>query len=199
MQHHSLSPKGFTLVEMLVVIMITGFVGVALNSMIVSFYRNNAYLLQETSAIDSAHRGLSTSFIDLREASYGDDGSYPLLSVATSSITFFSDIDGDGSVEKIHLYLQDGTFYRGITDSTSTPPTYVAQREATTTIATYVRNSSSTPLFRYYDDAGIELSSSTLPIASIRSISTEVIVDLNPLRAPDIITLQETATLRNLR
>ena len=199
MQRHSHNPRAFTLIEMLVVISITGFVGIALNSMIVSFYRNNAYLLQETSAIDSAHRGLSTSFIDLREASYGDDGSYPLLSVATSSITFFSDIDGDGSVEKIHLYLQNGTFYRGVTDSTSTPPTYVAQKEATTTIATFVRNGTSTPLFRYYDDAGLELSSSTIPIASIRSISTEVMVDLNPLRAPDILILQETATLRNLR
>ena len=199
MQPPSRNFRGFTLVEMLIVITITGFVGLALTTMIVSFYRNNAYLIQATSAIDSAHRGLKTSFIDLREASYGDDGSYPLLSVATSSITFFSDVDGDGSVEKIHLYLQEGVFYRGITDSTSTPPTYVGQREATTTIATYVRNSSSTPLFRYFDDNGTELASSTIPIASIRSISTAVMVDLNPLRAPDILTLQETATLRNLR
>jgi hypothetical protein len=184
---------------MFVVIFITGLVGLSLNSMIATFYKNNGYLIQETTAIDSAHRGLSTSFIDLREASYGDDGSYPILAVATSSVTFFSDIDGDGSVEKIRLYLSKGTFYRGVTDSTSSPPTYVGQKEATTTIATYVRNSTSTPLFRFYDDSGFELSSSTIPIASIRSISTSVMVDLNPLRAPDILILQETATLRNLR
>lgn len=199
MQHHSRSGRGFTLVEMLVVIFITGVVGIALNSLIATFYKDNGYLLQETEAIDSAHRGLNTSFIDLREASYGDDGAYPILSAGTSSITFFSDIDGDGSVEKIRLYLLNGSLYRGVTDSTSSPPTYVGQIEATTTIATYVRNSSTTPVFRFYDDNGAELSSSTIPIALIRTISTAVMVDLNPLRAPDILILQETATLRNLR
>ena len=199
MQLHSLRPRGFTFIEMIVVIFITGLVGVAINTMIVTFYKQNAYLIQETSAIDSAHRGLTTSFVDLREASYGDDGSYPLQSVGTSSITFFSDIDGNGSVDKIHLYLQDGTLYRGVTLSTSSPPTYVGQAEATTTIATYVRNSSTTPLFRYYDDNGVELSSTTIPLALVRSIATSVMVDLNPLRAPDVLILQETATLRNLR
>ena len=199
MQHHSHNIRGFTLVEMLVVIFITGIVGIAINSMVVNFYKTNAYLLEETKAIDSAHRGLSTSFIDLREASYGDDGSYPIRSVSTSSITFFSDVDNDGVVEKIRLYLLNGSFYRGVTESTSTPPTYVGQPELTTTIANYVRNSTTTPIFRFYDVNGTLISSSTVPIASIASISTSLMVDLNPLRAPDILILQETATLRNIR
>jgi prepilin-type N-terminal cleavage/methylation domain-containing protein len=199
MQHHSRSTKGFTLVEMLVVVFITGVVGMTLNTMIVNFYRTNAYLLEQTKAIDIAHRGLSTSFIDLREASYGDDGSYPIQSVSTSSITFFSDVDNDGVVEKIRLYLTNGSFYRGVTESTSTPPTYVGQKESTTTIANYVRNGTSTPIFKYYDSNGALLASSTIPIASIAAISTSLMIDINPLRAPDILTLQETATLRNIR
>lgn len=199
MQHHSHNMRGFTLVEMLVVIFITGIVGIAINSMVVNFYKTNAYLLEETKAIDSAHRGLSTSFIDLREASYGDDGSYPIRSVSTSSITFFSDVNNDGVVEKIRLYLLNGSFYRGVTESTSTPPTYVGQPEFSTTIANYVRNSTTTPIFRFYDVNGTLISSSTVPIASIASISTSLMVDLNPLRAPDILILQETATLRNIR
>lgn len=199
MQHPSHSLKGFTLVEMLVVIFITGVMGIALNTMITNFYKTNAYLLEQTKATDIAHRGLSTSFIDLREASYGDDGSYPIQSVSTSSITFFSDVDNDGVVEKIRLYLVNGTFYRGVTESTSTPPTYVGQKESTTTIANYVRNGTSTPIFKYYDANGVLLASSTIPIASIASISTLLMIDINPFRAPDILTLQETATLRNIR
>ena len=184
---------------MLVVIFVTGVVGMALNSMITSFYKTNAYLLQSTAAVDSAHRGLRTSFVNLREASYGDDGSYPILSVSTSSISFFSDVDADGTVEKIRLYVQNGTFYRGVTESTSTPPTYVGQSETSFTIATYVRNSTSSPVFRYYNEEGSELTSNPISISSIASISTSLMVDLNPLRAPDILTLQETATLRNIR
>ncbi|MDB5189662.1 MAG: hypothetical protein JWL82_619 [Parcubacteria group bacterium] len=191
--------RAFTIVEVIVLVSVTVVVGMALNSMIVNFYRSNAYLLQQSSAIDSAHRGLRTSFEDLREASYGDDGSYPIQTAASSTITFYSDIDGDGSVEKIHLYLAGVTFYRGVTDSSSSPPTYVGQTEKVTTIANYVRNSSSTPLFSYYDSDGTLLASSTVDVSQISSVSTTVLVDLNPLRAPDILTLQEKATLRNLR
>lgn len=199
MQHPSRNMRGFTLVEMIVVIFITGVVGIALNSMISNFYKTNAFLLEQTKAIDNAHRGVNTSFIDLREASYGDDGSYPIQTVSTSSITFYSDVDNDGIVERIRLYLLNGSFYRGVTDSTSTPPTYVGQPEATTTIANYVRNGTTTPIFRYYDTNGFELSSSTIPIAAISSISISLSIDLNPLRAPDILILRETATLRNIR
>lgn len=199
MQHPSHNIRGFTLVEMIIVIFITGVVGIALNTMISNFYRTNAFLLEQTKAVDNAHRGVSTSFIDLREASYGDDGSYPIQTVSTSSITFFSDVDNDGVVEKIRLYLSNGSFYRGVTESTSTPPTYVGQKESTTTIANYVRNSTSTPIFKYYDTNGFQLSSSTIPIASIASISISLSIDLNPQRAPDILILQETATLRNIR
>lgn len=191
--------RGFTLIEMLVVIFITGVAGIALTSMIANFYKDNGYLLQEASAVDSAHRGLETSFVDLREASYGDDGSYPIQSAGTSSITFFSDIDNDGSVEKIRLYLLNSTLYRGVTDSTSTPPTYAGQPEKTSIIASYVRNGSTTPVFRYYDSSGTLISSSTIDVSQVSSVSTAVMVDLNPFRAPDVLTLTAEATLRNLR
>ncbi len=194
------SLRGFTIIESIVVVAVTAMLGLTINTLIANFYKDNAYLLQQSSAIDSAHRGLRTSFQDLREASYGDDGSYPIASAATSTITFYSDVDGDGTVERIRLYVLGTTFYRGVTDSTSSPPTYTGQKEATTTIATYVRNSSTTPLFRYYDSDGSELATTTtVDVSQISSISTSVMVDLNPLRAPDILTLQETATLRNLR
>src|SRR4051812_8798691 len=114
--------RAFTLIELLVVIAITSLVGLTINSLITNFYRDNAYILEETTAIDSAHTGLRTSFQDLREASYGADGSYPIQNAATSTITFFSDINGDGTVEKIRLYVANGAFYRGVTEPAGSPP-----------------------------------------------------------------------------
>lgn len=192
--------RGFTIIETLVVIVVTGIVGVALMSMITNFYKSNAYLLQQSTAIDSAHRGLRVSFENLRQASYGEDGSYPLQTAATSSITFYSDVDNDGTVEKIRLYLLNGSLYRGVTDpSSSVPPSYTGQTERVTTIANYVRNSTSTPLFTFYDVDGVLMSSSSIDVSQVASISISVSVDLNPNRAPDILTFKETATLRNLR
>lgn len=190
--------KGFTLVEMLVVIGLTGVVGIGLLSMIAYFYRTNAYLLEATSAVDSASRGLNESIVSLREASYGEDGSFPLSAAATSSITFYSDPDLDSTIERVRLYRSGDTLYRGVTNAVGNPPSYSGQPETVTVIATYVKNAPNTPLFRYFADDGVELTG-TIDISSVRSIRTRLDVDINPLRAPNILRLESSATLRNLR
>lgn len=190
--------RGFTLAETLVVIGLTGLVGVGLLSMIAYFYRTNAYLLEATTAVDSASRGLNESVASLREASYGEDGAYPLSATATSSITFHADIDTDPAIERVRLYRSGDTLYRGVTNAAGNPPAYAGQSETVTTIATYVKNATSTPLFRYFDEDGLELTG-TIDLASVRSIRARLDVDINPLRAPNILLLESSATLRNLR
>lgn len=192
------SARAFTLAEMLVVIALTGLVGVGLLSMIAYFYRTNAYLLEATSAVDSASRGLNESIASLREASYGEDGAYPLSAAATSSVTFHADPDLDQTIEKVRLYRSGETLYRGVTNAAGNPPSYTGQTEVITIIATSVKNATSTPLFRYYDEDGLELTG-TIDIASVRSIRARLDVDINPLRAPNILILESSATLRNLR
>ncbi len=190
--------RGFTLVETMVVVTIITLVGVALTSLITYFYRTNTYVLQQTGAIDSAQRGLDMSFKNLREASYGDDGSYPIETAATSSIVFYSDIDPDGPVEQVRIYLYKGTLYRVVTNSAGSPPSYDGQPQSTTTIATSVVNATSTPIFRYYNSSGTELSAPA-DASQVATVQTELRVDLNPTRAPDIFTLKANATIRNLR
>lgn len=193
-----LSTNGFTLAEVLVVIAIMGIAGLAFQSAIVSFYRQNAYIFESASALDNARRGVETSMTHLRESSYGDDGAFPLLSGATSTVMFHSDIDNDSSVERVQLYILNSVLYRVVTNSGGNPPSYTGQTLATTTLATFIRNGTSTPLFRYYDSTGAELA---LPIdvSQVSSIGVELVIDLNPNRAPELFTLQGSATLRNLR
>ena len=198
-QHHSRSgTRGFTLAETITVVAIVGLVGVALTTLIAYFYRTNAYVFQQTSAVDSAQRGLQYAFKNLREASYGDDGSYPLQSAATSSIVFFSDVDNDGPVERVRIYVLNGTLYRVVTNSAGSPPSYTGQAAATTTIATSVTNATSTPIFKYYDANGAQLTAPA-DTSKVASVQTELQVDLNPTRAPDIFVLRASTTLRNLR
>ncbi len=190
--------KGFSLAETVIVVAILAVVGGALSSMIVFFYRSNAYLLEATSALDSANRGLDSAYSNTREASYSEDGAYPIAAAGTSTITFYSDVDKDGPVEKVRLYLVGTTFYRGVTNAAGNPPSYAGQPETTFTISAWVKNATNTPIFRYYDAGGTELTG-TIDTASVRSIRTRLDVDVNPLRAPNVVTLERTATLRNLR
>jgi len=188
-----------TFVELVVVIAIVGVVSGALGGLIQSFYRNNSYLLEETEALDNARRGIGDAVFELREASYGDDGSYPVATAATSSVTLYADTDGDRAVEKVSYFLKGTTFYKTVTNSTGSPPTYPSVPSATTTVATNVRNTATTSIFTYYDDSGVPLSSTSTDASKVSAVKVTLMIDLNPTRAPNVFTFTETATLRNLR
>ncbi|HYF29432.1 MAG TPA: type II secretion system protein [Candidatus Paceibacterota bacterium] len=187
--------RGFTLVETMVVVAIVVTAGVALMGSIQYFYRSNAYILEQTAALESARRGHAFTLQNIREASYGDDGSYLITDAQSNTITFYADIDKDGGIERIRAYLSNGTLYRGITNSTGNPATYTGQPETIETIAVAVRNT--TPIFRYYGADGLELTS-PIDLAEIVSVGVRLDVDLNPTRAPNVFTLSGTATMRNL-
>ncbi len=185
--------------ETMIVVAITATVVGALLMAIRYFYVNNAYVFQATAAVDSARRGLATSLGDLREASYADDGSYPISAAATSSITFYSDVDSDGAIERVKIWMYGTTLYKVVTNSGGNPPSYTGQSSATSTIALFMRNATSTPVFTYYDSTGTQLATTSTPLSSIATVSANVQIDLNPNRAPQIFKLSGSATLRNLR
>jgi hypothetical protein len=186
------------LVEMLVVVGLTGLVGVGLLSMIAYFYRSNAFLLEATTAVDSASRGVRESLTLLRGASYGEDGTYPVAAAATSSVTFYGNADSDDAIERVRLYLSNGTLYQGVVNVAGNPPSYSGQTETTSTVATWVKNATSTPAFRYFNQDGTELTG-TVDITAVRTVRTRFDVDINPYRAPNILSIEGAATLRNLR
>ena len=66
---------------------------------------------------------------DLREASYGDDGSYPIAAAASSSVTFYADLNDSGDVQEVTYALSNGTLYRGVTYATGNPPSYAGQTD----------------------------------------------------------------------
>lgn len=190
--------RGFTLLETVVVIGLTALVSGALLFAIRQFYVHNAYIFEATAAVDSVRRGVATSLSNLREASYADDGNYPIASASATSIVFYSDVDADGGIERVKLWRSGDTFYKVVTNAAGNPPSYAGQANATTTIATYVRNTADVPIFAYYDSEGTLLSSAS-DISAIASVSVTLMVDLNPHRAPNVLTLSGSATLRNLR
>lgn len=190
--------RGFTLIEMLVVIAVLAVVGVAVSGMIAYIYKTNTFLFQQSSATDNARRGIEYALENIREASYGADGAYPIANAATSTVTFYADVDNDGTVEKIRYYLSNGTLYRGVTNPAGSPPSYTGQTEAATIVASYVQNGTSTPIFNYYDDTGAQLATPA-DVSKVASVSVVIGVDVDVRRAPVTFTLIGSATIRNLR
>ncbi len=189
--------KAFTLIETVVTIAIFAVVLFSVTSLIIYFYRTNTFVLEQTSAVESASIGVTDAMKDLREASYGADGAYPVVSASATEVTFYVDIKNNGVVDRIIYWLSGTTLYRGVTIPAGNPLSYAGQPETVTSIATDVHNGS-TPLFRYFTSTGAQMAP-PINVTDIASINTTITVNINPNRAPDNFTLSVGATLRNLR
>lgn len=189
--------KGFTLPEMLVVAFLTVVVGGALMAAINFFYRDNAYVFSEASATGEARRSVGEVLAAVRQATYGADGSYPLEEVEENRISLYSDSDNDGVVERIEYSLEDGVLQKAVTIPEGTPYVYGEEPTQVQVMAEYV-HASGTPLFRYIDTDGMELAA-PVDAALVRSVYMELTIDTDTARLPEPLTLEGSATLRNVR
>lgn len=189
--------NGFTFVEMMLVIGISTFLMLAITTVMVDFYEYNSYTIEQTSELQEARKGMRIMVRDIREMTFADNGQFPLVETGSTSVTFFSDIDRDDSVELVEYELATTTLYKyiydavGTTYSTTTP-------DQTLILSIYVQNElENTPIFRYYDLNGDEATSTT-SIADIRYIGLDVIINVDPVRNPGEFTLHSSAALRNI-
>jgi len=200
MHIYSKQKRGFTLIEMLMVVAITMLISAALFTAIVQFYRFNDYALAQAYQVSYARQGVEQLVRDLREMTFADDGTFPLVRMDDYEIGFYSDIDRDDSVEYVEYRLATTTFIKTVYGATGSPPVYsTSTSEIVYTLSEYVQNEiQTTPIFRYYDEAGDEATASST-LTDIRYVEVGVIVNIDPLRDPGQFMLRSSASLRNLK
>jgi len=187
-----------TFLEVIVWVAVFTSAMLAISQSILYFYRANNYTIQQASAITSAQRGLEHFVRTVREASYASDGAYPIVSMGLNDVTFYAEIDGDSAIERVHFYVVDTGLYRGVLEPSGNPLSYTGT-EATSTISDYVRNITlGAKVFSYYDENGVEITDFTR-IAEVRFISANLIVNIDPNKLPDQLTLRSSAALRNIK
>lgn len=191
--------RGFTLIEVVVVSVLTALLFGAVSYAITSFYKTNAYAIEQAMAINFARKGIESLVKDIREASYSDEGSYPIISIATTTFEFYSDVEGNSNIEKIRYFIQDGYFKKGVTFSAGTPLSYTGQPEMEYIIAENMRNEDLlTNVFTYYDSNGVEVVDFVGGMLDVVFVEMSVTININPRRLPSNYTLYSSATMRNI-
>jgi hypothetical protein len=140
---------------------------------------------------------------ELREARYGDDGSYILSDAQDQEIIFYSDIDTDNSTEKVRYYLNGTSLMKGVTESSGDPPSYGGAIEVTTLLSPYVRNGA-TPIFKYFNgDYPGDAVNNPLPTPSrltdTKMVQVRLLVNVNVFLAPDSLEVISNVQIRNLK
>jgi prepilin-type N-terminal cleavage/methylation domain-containing protein len=197
---------GFTLIEAMIALAIFIFALGAVSGFLIYSYRAQKFSLAQALVTESARQGVKQLTKELREAIQSDSGQYLLESAQDFEVIFYSDIDQDDQVERIRYFLENEQLKKGVINPSGQPIDYSGP-EQVKTISSYLKNTSSTPLFYFYDQtyAGQE---TDLPLDSpvpgdildeISLVGIKMAIDVNPGRAPEILNIESKIQLRNTK
>ena len=191
---------GMTLVEMVVAIgLYTVLIAMVFTSA-QSLYFYNASTFAQANEVEHAKRGMFRWSQDVREMTYAEDGTFPIVVKDPQTIGFYSDIDKDNSVEYVEYEVATTTLYKRTYNPIGNPPTYnLATPDQQEILSEYVQNiTQSTSTFYYYDNDGVSLGGAAR-LTDVRYIKIHLIVNIDPIRDPGEFLLRSGVAPRNLK
>ena len=196
--------KGFTLLEFLFAMAIATVIIVIITTFAKDIITLNSSAQSSMTGVLESRKILSVVVSELRSATPSALGSYPVETASTSTITFFADMNADGIADRVRYFvdLETNRLKRGVEVAIGEPRTHDIETQTSSTLITNISNSTSTPLFDYYDSNYSGTSTSmSLPISvpSVRLIKITIVVDEDPNRFPEPSILSSQAVLRNLK
>lgn len=193
--------KGFSFIELLVVVGIIGLLSMAVGKFAGDVFYVNSVAQGSLSVSFDARNLLRVMARELRAAAPSANGAFPLVATASSSISFYSDVDGNGQRDFVRYYLASSTLMKGVTPPTGSPLTYSMANEDLIVVMSDVRNAT-TSIFSYYDNAYAGTTTAlTFPIniQSVRLVRIDLTLDANGNRAPIQRTFTTQVSIRNLK
>ncbi|HTR18576.1 MAG TPA: type II secretion system protein [Candidatus Paceibacterota bacterium] len=170
--------RAFTLIETLVTIAVFGLLMVVAADLLRIIFTNSTTNPNALNAVDQA-QAAATNFVNqIRDAAYGNDGSYPLNEASTTEIIFFSPY-GTGSsttVDRIRYYLSGTTLYEGVIVPSGSPSSYNSGNEKVTGVVTGVSGVGTSTIFYYY---GGTYAGTSTPISQPVNVNQVTYVRLN--------------------
>jgi hypothetical protein len=194
-----------SLVEMLVAIGIFAIAMEGFTLLFLKSWRSNAFIYEEGVTAAAVSRAVDLAVGDLRRIRQSDAGDYPVKSGSDFELTVFLDTDGDGTTERVRYFLEGTSFKRGVTDPVAgTPVSYPAGDGTVTVLADHIVNTSAQPVFVYYnEDYPGDAANNPLPtpitVHKVRLVKVRLLMNIDPAKAPDNISLESFAELRNLK
>ena len=195
--------SGFTLLETLITIFIFSLLLIGTTLLIKNIFSVSE---QQNGILSNTNKAtlISENFADeIRNATYGADGSYPINQAGDNELIFYSTAENDnGIVSQIRYFISGNTLYKGITNPAGDPLSYNGQPEIITTLSTQM-SMGSNPLFYYYDGnyngTGNALADPVnINVVRFIQINLTVLKDVTPT-GNETFTVTAGASIRNLK
>lgn len=198
--------KAMTLVEVLATIAIMLIAMEGFTLLFVKSWSMNKFIIEEGLASAAASRATNKIITKLRSVRQADNGDFPVESGDDFDLKVYIDIDDDDVTERVHYFLDlDADQLKvGITDPVSTTPiSYPAADDTVSVLTNYVVNENANPVFYYYNKnyPGDQVNNplaTPINVEDARLIRVHLLVNIDPVRAPNNINIESFADLRNL-
>jgi prepilin-type N-terminal cleavage/methylation domain-containing protein len=198
MRKKIVTKKGMSLLELLISIFILGVVMFGMSAFFAYLWKVKSQEVSRGQSIITASNSVNKMIQNIRKSAQAESGAYMLDSGDDFDFTFYSDIDNDNNLERIHYYLDGNTLKMGTAEPIlGTNPTYPVGDQETIEVATNVVNDAATePMFVYYDSSG---SAMTTPVNvyAVKSVKVSVFVNIDPGNIEDV-EINSTVALRNV-
>jgi type II secretory pathway component PulJ len=196
-----MTSSGFSMMELLIYIAIlSGLIVTSATFQKDVFYLNNTLQSSLNAQLDARHLA-KVIVAELRKATPSALGAYPLELASSTAVTFYSDVDSNGTIDRVRYFLSGSTIKKGVISPSGSPVGYTGTETVTTLINSVVA-SSTLPLFQYYPATYTGASSAlSQPVDTsvVRLIKITVIIDNNPAHSPAPLIVTSQVTLRNLK
>ena len=193
--------KGFSVVEILIVIGIIAMVGLAIGAFQRDVFSENSILQQSLNAQQDIRRAFKIMVREIRPAQNASTGAYPISTALYNEFGFYSDTNNDGQPEHIRYFLDAGTLKRGEIVPVGTPPVYNSLTETEIILAQNIVNENEN-IFLYYDGnftgTGNPLVA-PINVSQVRLVQIAISIDKDQFKPPATTTSSTQVTIRNLR
>lgn len=193
--------KGFTLLEVLMVVGILVLLAGVLFGLEQTLFSQNGSLQARLLADQDARSTLRHLVAEIRAATAADNGAYALVTVASTSLSFYADANADGLHERIRYFVNGATLQKGVIKPTGSPAVYNAANEVITTVVHGLTSVSPT-MFSYYDNSytgTTELLTFPVTATEVRLVKVTLSIDNDPVRPPGPAFYTTAVAIRNLK
>jgi len=192
---------GFSTIELLVTLGIFVLIIWSLINFQTDVFSQNTLINNSLNADNEMRSALKQIIAELRGAAQSDTGAYQIAAAAKDSITFFSDVDGDGSREQLRYFLNGTTLMRGSIKPSGNPLAYPPTSETLKTMVYAIANPNQ-EIFSFYDEnyTGAEAAlAEPINLSLARLVKITLTVDANPSKPPAPLTLGSQVAIRSLK
>lgn len=192
--------KGFTVVEVMVVMAISIILITALLRFLVAGYPLSSVTLLQSNSNETARIQLNRIAKEMRKLRYSDTGAYPLVEMLPQRMVFYANIDNDAETEQVRYELDGINLIRGITNPSGDPIEYDSDDEVSTIVARNIRNGTG-EIFTYYNGDYPDDTTPLTPadVTEVKYVQFHLLIDANTEKDPGAVEITSQVQLRNLK